>query len=541
MSPLFLLVCGVFALRAWDFLWSVIKGATCGTDGERENHALNFRRFCLAKVCCCGECAREYTKVPVREPPHAKSASFVRREDTLIQHLKDNLDLDTSIAEMRAQALMKAGINTPTKFNTLTPAQLKSEYDFRSADVIMLLVATTAATATPVTTSTPGSGSSVGLDLAVRVQGGAMKIPILLDNGSTFMLDVDEAQTLRQIKDTIAEIERTGLDRKRHTTPELEFAIGRIVWVRDGDTSAVPWIRGRVEGHDESSGKPLVRAVRGRMRSHPSFSLEHGHKGEECSFWSVEESARPRVWEHVRKGPPGFTVEQLVRRGSSWAAACDGNDYSYLGAFVRGLFKLLFWHTLQVGLYLYVFLDAIPKLELAQRVLGCCVLAREMLYLLAIVACVAVNPAFLLVDVGASFRDQGVNGGSSFLYCYVLAPEKYMAFALLGEGGLDRRRLSFIVVANVVPLLDLCGVGALGAGIGAGGMPPELAVGYIATVLGLLYVPFSSVCLLRKTGDRKRAVQGLGFVICCMLPTFVVPLVALSVISSITDRFFPQS
>ena len=56
-----------------------------------------------------------------------------------------------------------------------------------------------------------------------------MKIPILLDNGSTFMLDVDEAQTLRQIKDTIAEIERTGLDRKRHTKPELEFAIGRIV------------------------------------------------------------------------------------------------------------------------------------------------------------------------------------------------------------------------------------------------------------------------------------------------------------------------
>ena len=42
----------------------------------------------------------------------------------------------------------------------------------------------------------------------------------------------------------------------------------------------------------------------------------------------------------------------------------------------------------------------------------------------------------------------------------------------------------FIAAVYVGPLLDLCGVGALIAGLTAGSLPGALAVGYAATTLG---------------------------------------------------------
>ena len=99
-----------------------------------------------------------------------------------------------------------------------------------------------------------------------------------------------------------------------------------------------------------------------------------------------------------------------------------------------------------------------------QRCLGGFVLLREALYVLAVVACAWVNPAFLLVDVAASVRDEGaedLDKGYAFLAMYVVAPEKYVAMALFGEGGLGM--LDVLIAATVLlgPLLDLCGLGAL--------------------------------------------------------------------------------
>ena len=73
-----------------------------------------------------------------------------------------------------------------------------------------------------------------------------------------------------------------------------------------------------------------------------------------------------------------------------------------------------------------MFSDAFPTLEPVQRWLGGFVLLREALYLLAVGACAWVNPAFLLVDVAASVRDEGGGGGYGFLAMYVVAPEKYV-------------------------------------------------------------------------------------------------------------------
>ena len=100
------------------------------------------------------------------------------------------------------------------------------------------------------------------------------------------------------------------------------------------------------------------------------------------------------------------------------------------------------------------------------------------------------NPAFLLVDVGATVRDgtvRGLNGGYSFLFMYVADPEKLVALALFDTGGLASYALMGVAMLGG-SLLDLCGVAALGAGVGVGNLPPALAVGYSVTALGALFL-----------------------------------------------------
>ena len=142
------------------------------------------------------------------------------------------------------------------------------------------------------------------------------------------------------------------------------------------------------------------------------------------------------------------------------------------------------------ALYCWVFSDAFPALEPVQRVLGCLVAGREALFLVSVLACTWVNPAFLLVDVGASVRDEtvaGTDGGYGFLFMYVVAPEKLLVGALFEGGGLDKQGLVFVAMLGGV-LLDFCGVAALGAGVGVGNLPPALAVGYSVTALGALFL-----------------------------------------------------
>eukprot|EP01046_Picozoa_sp_COSAG06_P016858 COSAG06_NODE_1126_length_10609_cov_228.247383_14_plen_84_part_00 len=73
------------------------------------------------------------------------------------------------------------------------------------------------------------------------------------------------------------------------------------------------------------------------------------------------------------------------------------------------------------------------------------------------------------------------------------------------------------------PLLDLCGLGALGAGLGAGGLAPALAVGYTVTALGALFiVGFYVVEIGIKEGEKGGLVLGL-FGTACILTAFFVP------------------
>ena len=75
-------------------------------------------------------------------------------------------------------------------------------------------------------------------------------------------------------------------------------------------------------------------------------------------------------------------------------------------------------------------------------------------------------------------------GGYGFLALYVLAPEKFVAMAAFDLGGLDNGNLWALSWFGGL-LLDLCGVGALVAGLAGGVLPAALAVGYAATALGM--------------------------------------------------------
>ena len=122
-------------------------------------------------------------------------------------------------------------------------------------------------------------------------------------------------------------------------------------------------------------------------------------------------------------------------------------------------------------------------------------------------------------------RDEGTGvyyGGYTFLAMYVVAPEKYVGFALFRKGGLDNGGLVAVVLL-LGPLLDLCGLGALGAGLGAGGLAPALAVGYSVTALGALFVAWIWVVEIGiKAGDKEALMVGLCPLV-CILAAFFVP------------------
>eukprot|EP01046_Picozoa_sp_COSAG06_P017263 COSAG06_NODE_1167_length_10451_cov_16.691654_1_plen_675_part_00 len=489
-SPLFLLVCGVFALRLLEYVHGVFWRAIGCSDvqdavkAKQGEHAGVLRRcfLRLCRRCCCCCCGDgEYAAVGdgASEAKQrgagakalyntvSRSLSTVDAEAAVAEHLA-TMGLLLTAASERAGLLVANGHTTVEEFEALSDEQLREQGGFKEGDL--------------------------------------RKVAVFRSG--------------RQ------EPEPEPQPEPEQELQECKNPVGQVVWVKSGrlsDRSEMPWIRGEVEGHDLASGNPLVRAVEGRLKE---WQIGGRANSANCDFWSAAESATPRVWEHLRTTPPGFTCSQLNNPGSSWAAARDGNDHSRCGALARGTTKLLLWHALQPALYAYVFSDAFPTLEPVQRWLGGFVLLREALYLLAVGACAWVNPAFLLVDVAASVRDKGargLNGGYGFLAMYVVAPEKYVGLALLDPGGLNKGSLATTVVAVLGPLVDLCGLGALGAGLGAGGLPPALAVGYTVTALGALFIAWVFVVQMGiKRGDKELLMGGL-FGTACILAAFFVP------------------
>jgi hypothetical protein len=195
----------------------------------------------------------------------------------------------------------------------------------------------------------------------------------------------------------------------------------------------------------------------------------------------------------------GYTMSELVfsEVDSSWASALHVNGQSPYGAAATAAARLVLWHWLQPTLYYAVFWSYWGELDKWQRGFGTAVAVREALYALTVLVVLCRNPAFLLVDVGASVRDKGAANwedvpiaGYGFLAMYVLAPEKLAAIAAVGKGKGRQGQMSsnkglwkLLILGEIA--LDLCGGAALVAGVASpAGLVPALAVGYGVTALG---------------------------------------------------------
>ena len=290
---------------------------------------------------------------------------------------------------------------------------------------------------------------------------------------------------------------------------------------------AVPFA-GRL-GVDYLKGK-LTERLRASFRRHFACCRPRGGPDGVALLAADGLSAATGGGDGVDAAAEPFTAEKLCSEpgpAGHWATACAAGGLSPYGAAAQAVGKLLGWHLAQPVGYFVVYGCAVSAGEIdgLQRWLGGFVLLREALYLLAVVACAWVNPAFLLVDVAASVRDEGEDGeriifhGYAFLGMYVFAPEKYVANALLDLNLADP------IVSTFGPLLDLCGLGALSCGLGAGGLPLALAVGYTVTALGALWLAWFVVVEMGIRGGDKVALKlGLFGTVCCVLPAFFLPL-----------------
>lgn len=204
------------------------------------------------------------------------------------------------------------------------------------------------------------------------------------------------------------------------------------------------------------------------------------------------------AWQ-ARSDPSSFTYEDVCsQRSSSWSDMLAKTGQTHCRATTLALLRLLLWHIAQPVGYFVAFAINVSELSGLQLCLATAVCAREVVYLLATVACVLICPSFLVVDVRGSVRNTKDNyrsyeNGVRFLALYVLAPDKYVFGALftsLIKFGVGHGVMHLVCIFSGIA--DFCGVAALSAGFVSRFLPPELAVGYAATAL-------AGLCLLWTT------------------------------------------
>lgn len=190
----------------------------------------------------------------------------------------------------------------------------------------------------------------------------------------------------------------------------------------------------------------------------------------------------------MEKKTGGFKATDLMHHHSTWDKAVEKNEGVCTGSIPKlvAFLRLFGWHLLLPIFYFVAFPQLFDQIDPWQSYFGLVVLLRQVIYALTAVVCLNVNPAYLLVDIWASFRQEDVihvwEGGSAFVLLYIFAPDKYVIFALFDEGGLKTKHMLSLVCSSMV--LDLVSsIGALVCGIYSGALPMELAIVYMSVAL----------------------------------------------------------
>ncbi|CAK9034129.1 unnamed protein product [Durusdinium trenchii] len=193
-------------------------------------------------------------------------------------------------------------------------------------------------------------------------------------------------------------------------------------------------------------------------------------------------------------------------RGLTWREAkvrLDSSDDLQILALAT--LRLLAWHWMQpitYALLLYSWSDDayFGKTWNLQAVLAAAVLLREVLYFICTLFALVQCPAFLLIDLAATWR----SGARGEAFACVMMPEKFLGWYMQGSVPSPLAVRRFNSYCAVVLLLDGCSVLALWAGLsGWTSRPPvPLLVCYSVTTLSFIAIPCwaTSILLARATG-----------------------------------------
>lgn len=206
---------------------------------------------------------------------------------------------------------------------------------------------------------------------------------------------------------------------------------------------------------------------------------------------------------------PGLSAKRFDRaKRVPWAEACEKAGVGGLRAALSAFARLCLWHLLQPTVYLIALAVYWPQLGGWSHTLGALVGVREGLYVVMCFVGLWVHPAYLLVDVRATLRDDYHDDSLFFAIMYVLAPEKFVTLAALKGLGIDDGIGAPLLSATI--LLDACGIAALVVAIvPAAPFPPALLVGYSLTAVApvaviLLLVDTQTLNLSEKAGRALR-------------------------------------
>lgn len=355
-------------------------------------------------------------------------------------------------------------------------------------------------------------------------------------------------------------------------------AIGQTVWVHNRAHSRaedwVPWQRGIVAAYatDPRSGSRTStshnNADWGIAERRPLVCPTEGWPSGDCKGfvrWNAEEASIPHAWQHVVSKPPGWAMKDVQSEFASFRVAAQNSRSScshaagaagqqergsalLCEARLRLIVTFCICHLLQPVAYCLSFESAwkLGILRPEQRILGLCVAAREVLYFLLSVACVARNPSFFLLDVAVDITSQTleeeasgdgvvvVSGGHKTVASVTCAVQHIcMAYLPLTRAVFSSRAVCACSATSnnsthvnqscycpgagaaclvLYWLLDLCAVAALGAGVGADDLSPALVLSYGATALGAIWS--AAGCWILQIDEhsaaRRRALRMLG-------------------------------
>ena len=202
----------------------------------------------------------------------------------------------------------------------------------------------------------------------------------------------------------------------------------------------------------------------------------------------------------VGTGDSRVTIWRIWKYQYSWSSARDELGLNTCGAILISTIRLLFWHWLQPMLYGLVLFAYWNLLVEAQQTLGLIVGIREALYWLMTIMALCRNPSYLLVDLKATwngisrtFPNSTIFGPCFQVALYVLAPEKYVAIALVKRNRCEELA-GGILIGAFLPLLDLAGMIGFCWAFAVHNVFIPMIIGYSVTMIAALFLLGWGIC-----------------------------------------------